>query len=216
MTHAVAFDMDGLIFNSEDLYDEATDVILGRKGKRFSNEVKLEMMGLPGPQAIEILIRSYDLTDSPEELFHLFDVEMERLFATKLELMPGFLDLIHAIETLDLPKCVATSSPRKHAQLALGKFDLLERFQFVLTAEDVTLGKPNPEIYLTAASKLGIQVEKMAILEDSINGSKAAAASGAVTIAVPTKHGVGLDYSHADLVADTLCDPKIYELIGLH
>ena len=214
-TCAVAFDMDGLIFNTEDLYDEATETVLNRRGKSFSNEVKLAMMGRPGPVAIDILREAYALTESPEEIFEETKILMHGLMESKLDLMPGFLKLLDQIKAKGWQTAVATSSTRSFTDIALGKFELHEEFHFILTAEDVTNGKPHPEIYQTAAVRFGVETNRMFVFEDSVTGSRAAAEAGATTIAVPTRHGKGLDYSHAKLVANTLNDPKIAELLGL-
>ena len=84
----------------------------------------------------------------------------------------------------------------------------------ILTADDVPNGKPHPDIYLAAAKQLGVEPENMLALEDSFTGSKAASASGAYTIAIPTTHSREMDFSHVDQVAESLADEKITELFG--
>ena len=82
----------------------------------------------------------------------------------------------------------------------------------MLTAEDVTHGKPHPEIYLTAASRMGVEPLSMLVQEDSQTGSTAAVAAGAVTIAIPTRHSLGMDFSHVHRVVDRLDDDWIMDL----
>jgi beta-phosphoglucomutase-like phosphatase (HAD superfamily) len=79
----------------------------------------------------------------------------------------------------------------------------------------VVNGKPNPEIYLAAARRLGVRPAEMAVFEDSENGCLAAARAGAFTIAVPGEHSRGHDFSMASLVADSLADPRVYDALGL-
>jgi len=208
----VTFDMDGLMFNTEDLYDQVTGIVLQRRGKSVDLALKQKMMGLPGRNAYEVLQRDLQLSD-PYEVFHQ---EMEEIFAERLPRqiakMQGLDDLLDLLESHQIPKGVATSSTRKFAQAALGCFDLISRFEFVLTGEDVVQGKPHPEIYLRSAQQLGVHPQQMLALEDSWNGSRAAVAAGAFTVAVPTEHSLGLDFSHVDLVVSTLADQRLLQL----
>ena len=128
--------------------------------------------------------------------------------------MPGLSALLTFLEQNKIPKCVATSSHRQFVTEALGCFDLEPRFEFLLTAEDVQNGKPAPDVYLKAAAQLGIKPAELMVLEDSEIGSRAAAAAGAFTIAVPTSHSVDGDFSHVNHVADSLNDPMIQEALS--
>ena len=84
----------------------------------------------------------------------------------------------------------------------------------MLTSEDVQEGKPHPEIYLLAAATHQVDPAEMLVLEDSVLGSQAGVASGAVTVAVPGRHSLGMDYGHVEHVASSLADSLIYDLIG--
>ncbi|MFT5301672.1 MAG: HAD superfamily hydrolase (TIGR01509 family) [Mariniblastus sp.] len=211
---AVAFDMDGLMFNTEDLYDQVGQVLLERRGQEFTLDLKLEMMGLPGRVAFEIMRKRCQLSESVEQLQAETNEIFHGILPAEIATMPGLETLLGVIEGLNLPKAVATSSHRKFATEALGYFELEPRFEFVLTSEDVTQGKPHPEIYLTAAARLGVEPQNLLVLEDSHTGSTAASAAGAFTIAVPTSHSLALDFSHVDRVASRLDDPLVLELFG--
>ena len=209
---AVAFDMDGLMFNTEDLYDQVGQMLLAKRGHDFTRELKLAMMGLPGPVAFEVMRQRCGIEDSVEQLQSEADQIFAKMLPAQIEMMPGLETLLEKLESIGIPKAVATSSHRQFADQALGHFDLQPRFEFVLTADDVTQGKPHPEIYLTTASRLGISPDSMLVLEDSLTGSKAAAAAGAFTIAVPTRHSLGSDFSHVHCVADHLMDQVVLDL----
>ena len=210
---AVAFDMDGLMFNTEDLYDEVGDTLLQRHGQRFTRQLKLEMMGRPGQEALAIMKHRCNLPQSVAELRE----EVRRIFSDvlpgRIEMMAGLAALLEFLEQQKIPKCVATSSHRQFATEALASFELEPRFEFVLTADDVKNGKPDPEVYLAAAQRLGVRTEQLLVLEDSVIGSRAAVAAGAFTIAVPTTHSVGGDFSHVNHVAESLLDPMIRNLL---
>lgn len=209
---AVAFDMDGLMFNTEDLYDQVGEILLQRRGHSFTRELKLEMMGLPGPKAFEIMRQRCSLDDSIETLQQETDEIFVDMLPREIRLMPGLESLLQRIESLNVPKAVATSSHRQFATKALGFFDLEPRFEFILTSEDITEGKPHPEIYLTAATRLDVAPREMLVLEDSYTGSRSAAAAGAYTIAVPTEHSAEMDFSHVDQIAKRLDDELIMRL----
>jgi len=210
---AVIFDMDGLMFNTEDIYNTVGDAILKPRGHEFSRALKLLMIGLPGTKAFQVMIDHCKLDDTPEAL----ESECAKMFAELLprevQTMPGLMRLLERLEQLEIPKAVATSSHLRFAKIALNQFGLMPRFKFVLTAESVVNGKPHPDIYLLAADKMELEPSQLLVLEDSVTGSRAAAAAGTTVIAVPTRHSVGCDYSHVDHVAQSLEDPIIYQTI---
>jgi HAD superfamily hydrolase (TIGR01509 family) len=205
--------MDGLMFNTEDLYNLAGERLLEPRGQKFTRELKLAMMGLPGKEAFAVMIDHCNLDDSVEQLQTETDQIFQTLLPEKIEMMPGLQTLLAAIDDAGLPRAVATSSHRNFADRALGHFDLQAGFQFVLTAEDVTNGKPDPEVYLTAGDKLGVAADSMLVLEDSVFGSRAAVAAGAFTVAIPTEFSRDQDYSHADAVVDRLDSPEVLKWI---
>jgi beta-phosphoglucomutase-like phosphatase (HAD superfamily) len=96
----------------------------------------------------------------------------------------------------------------------LSPFGWTPRFEFILTAENVTHGKPHPEIYLTAAQQFGVEPARLLVLEDSQNGCRAAVAAGACVVAVPGDHSREHDFAGTSLIADSLADPRIRELLG--
>lgn len=212
---AVVFDMDGLMFNTEDVYTSVGSELLRRRGYEFTAELKHGMMGLRPQPAFELVIRECHLTESWQELA----AESNRLFLEllddRLRPMPGLMTLLDALEKAGIPKAIGTSSGRELVNACLGPFDLERRFQFVLTAEDVVHGKPDPEIYRTAARRLATPPEEIVVLEDSQNGCLAAAAAGTCVVAVPGDHSRQHDFSMAALVVDSLDDPRLYRLLGI-
>ncbi len=209
---AVTFDMDGLMFNTEDLYDRVGQILLEARGQDFTLELKLAMMGLPGSVAWEVMRQRCGIDDSVEQLQAEADQIFSSMLPAEIRTMPGLEAILSKLESHNIPKAVATSSHRRFASQALGHFDLQPRFEFVLTSDDVTHGKPHPEIYLTAARRLGVDPGSMLVLEDSQTGSRAAAAAGAYTVAIPTQHSRGMDFSHTHHVADRLDDDWIMNL----
>ena len=153
---AVVFDMDGLMFNTEDVYDQVGSILLERRGRSFTREIKMSIMGLPGPRAYEVLRQRCQLQDSVEQLSSESDAIFLELLPSEIAMMPGLESLLTFLEAKSIPKAIATSSNRQLATFALAQFDLEPRFEFVLTGDDIENGKPNPDIYLLAAKKLKV------------------------------------------------------------
>jgi HAD superfamily hydrolase (TIGR01509 family) len=212
---AVVFDLDGLMFNTEELYQEVGGELLRRRGHIFTGELLDQMMGRPSRVALQIMIDWHGLRDTTEQLADETDEIFAGILDTRLEMMPGLSDLLAALEQASLPKAIATSSRRRFLTNVLARFDLEPRFAFTLTAEDVINGKPDPEIYQTAARRFGLEPGQILVLEDSQNGCLAAAAAGTIAVAVPGGHSRRHDFSGATLIADSLADPRIYGLLGI-
>jgi HAD superfamily hydrolase (TIGR01509 family) len=212
---AVVFDLDGLMFNTEALYHQVGGELLRRRGKAFGPDLLDQIMGRRTTVALQMMIDWHELPDSVEALVAESTEIFSVILDTELAQMPGLSDLLEALEVAKIPKAVATSSSRTFTLRVLGKFDLARRFRFLLTAEDVTEGKPDPEIYRTAAARLGVEPQEMMVLEDSYNGCQAAIAAGAYAVAVPGGHSLSQDFSGANLIADSLADPRIYAALGL-
>ena len=197
MPRAVVFDMDGLMFNTEDVYTRVGTELLRRRGHEFTSELKDAMMGLRPQPTFEVMIDHCGLDEPWDRLAEESNTIFVGLLDEHLEVLPGLPELLDALEAAGIPKAIATSSDRRLARACLAPFDLEPRFEFLLTAADVEHGKPHPEIYLTAAARLGVAPEEALVLEDSHNGCRAAAAAGTLTIAVPGDHSRGHD-THAE------------------
>lgn len=212
---AVVFDLDGLMFNTEELYFEVGGELLRRRGKQVTRELLDQMMGRQARQALQIMIDWHGLDDTVETLQRDNDEIFAGLLQTRLAPMPGLLDLLAALEAAGIPKAIGTSSRRKFVDTALNRFHLALRFQFILTAENITQGKPHPEIYLTAAERFGLRPAEVLVLEDSQNGCRAAVAAGTFAVAVPGDHSRAHDFTGASLIAIGLYDERIYAALGL-
>ena len=210
----VVFDLDGLLVNTEELYQHVGTELLARRGRTFDADLLDRMMGRPQQVSLQIMIDWHGLADTIETLA----TETREIFAslldTRLETMPGAVDLVDTLVQRGIPRGVATSSGPEFAHDVLGRVGLRDRFGFILTSADVTHGKPHPEIYETAADRLGTRPSSMLVFEDSENGCRAAVAAGAVVVAVPGGHSRRHDFSGARLVAESLADPRIGVLLG--
>lgn len=215
LPRAVVFDLDGLMFNTEDLYQLVGTELLRRRGHEFTPELLDQMMGRPSAVALQIMIDTHALDATVAQLVTETDEIFPEILRTKLAPMPGLIELLAALESRQIPKGIATSSRRSFVVRVLGQFGYQPRFAPILTSEDITQGKPHPEIYLLAAQRLGIQPGEMLVLEDSQNGCRAAVAAGAIAVAVPGGHSLRHVFSGAAFIADSLADRRIYDRLGL-
>jgi HAD superfamily hydrolase (TIGR01509 family) len=200
------------MFNTEHIFDLAGHELLQRRSLRMTDEIRNSMLGRRAPEAFQNLL---DLTGLDEPMDSLID-EARAIFMgmldDHLQPMPGLFELIDHIISRPLPVAVATSSHRDYVEDLLGRYKILEKFDALLTMEDVIRGKPDPEIYLLAADRLGVAPTEMIVFEDSEAGTKAASAAGAVTISVPHHYTASHDFSSATHVVSNLSDLRIYEL----
>ena len=210
---AVVFDLDGLMLNTEDVFDLAGKELLARRGLKMTDEIHHAMLGRRPDEAFQAM---KDLSGITDEISALKD-ETRELFAEfaedHLTEMPGLRGLLELIDSREIPRAVATSSPRDYMVTMLSRFNLLDGFSVTLTAEDVVNGKPDPEIYLLAADQLHVSPAETLVLEDSETGTRAAAAAGTFVVSVPNKHTCHGDFSMASLRVGSLNDSKLHRII---
>lgn len=212
---AVTFDLDGLMFNSEELYQEVGSILLGRRGKEFTSDLLDQMMGRQTHKALGVMIEYHQLDATADQLAAESGEIFLDLLPARLQPMPGLMELLAALESAAIPKAIATSSSRPFVERALGLFNLAPRFLFVLTAEDVEHGKPAPDVYLLAAERHGVAPREMMVLEDSQNGCAAAVAAGAFAVAVPHGQSMSHKFPGVQFVATSLADRRIYDAMGV-
>jgi len=210
---AVAFDLDGLMFNTEDLYVRVADDMLTRRNLTLDMRLIHNMMGRPARVALPLMIDWYKLDESVEQLERETQDIFFRILPASLRPMPGLLDLLQELEQRGCAKAIATSSRRDYVDRVLEIAQLPAQFDFMLTADDVLHGKPDPEIYRTAAERFGVVPREMVVLEDSVNGCRAALAAEAITVAVPTEQSQHQEYPPVQLRASSLSDVRLWQLM---
>ena len=184
MIGAVVFDLDGLLLDSEELWDEVREQLVKERGGCWSAQAQRDMMGMSSPEWSRYLHDELGLAESPEEL----NVEVVRRMAGRyreaLPVVPGAADAVRRIATA-FPLGLASSSNRPLIDLALDLMGLTRLFRTTVSSEEVGSGKPAPDVYLEAARRLGTDPSRVAAVEDSHNGIRSARAAGMRVIAVP-------------------------------
>ena len=211
LLRAAAFDMDGLMFNTEEVYFHVGTRLMERRGCVYTPELCSAIMGCPPQVSFETMIRWNHLSDTWQELHEESERTFFEILDTYLAPMPGLFVLLDFLEAHDIPRAICTSSSRAVMRGVTSRFDLEKRFNFTITADDITQGKPHPEIYLRAADRFGVKPGEMMVLEDSCNGCRAGANAEAFVVAVPAEHSRHMDFSCASMIAGALDDPKILE-----
>jgi HAD superfamily hydrolase (TIGR01509 family) len=213
---AVVFDLDGLLIDTEGVFAEAARRVLARRGATLDPAFFATMMGTPGRDALPRFRDRYGIAEPLDSLA----AEYKAAFAAVLAgahppLMPGAIRLFERLEQAGLPKAIATSSTRDYVDSVFAPHGLLDRFAFVLTSDDVIHGKPHPEVYALAANRLGLPPASVIVLEDSVNGLRAAKAAGCRCVVVPHEQTTQGELATADFVASGLDDPALWELLAV-
>jgi HAD superfamily hydrolase (TIGR01509 family) len=210
---AVVFDLDGLMFDTEALFYRVSCEALAARGKTFTAEMMQAMLGRRAVDAAQSWKTLAGLDDSPEALLAEVRQRFFALVDTAVHPTPGLFVLLEHLARRNLPLAVATSSRRAYADRLLSQHGLLGRFQFILGSEDVTKGKPDPEIYLLAAERFAVPVNSLLVLEDSPAGLAAARGAGAFAVGVPHEHSPAQALHDADLIVSRLDEPTLLALI---
>lgn len=202
----VIFDMDGVLVDSEPIFLSAINRLITNEGVDPISEEENEkyLLGTTVELTWERLKEMRHLTASTPTYIERYDKLVRQVLIEELTPQPGVNRLLDECVQRRLPKAVASSALRSWVNLKLNAIKLGGAFDVVLGGDDVTNGKPNPEIYRLAAQCLGLPPQSCIAIEDSPVGIAAAVGSGAYTIAVRTYFTRNLDISQANLVLDSL------------
>lgn len=183
---AVLLDMDGTLLDTEKVYFNS--LVAALNASDYADDAVAlghAMVGLPGPACEAMLLDRYGETFPLAEVNRAFLVNRDRFMEAGLSLKPGTLELLDGLAAADCPMAIVTSSSRSSAERNLSLAGIRSRFDTILTLDDVTRGKPSPDLYLLAARRLGFAPQVCIAVEDSNHGVAASHAAGAITIMVP-------------------------------
>lgn len=182
---AVIFDMDGLLFDTEALWNEALLAAAAEAGHQVPSEIVTRSTGLRRSQCGD-LFRSHFGEDFRFEDFHAdWRRHFWRIAENRPALKPGVTELLDILDQLRLPRAIATSSSRASVERHLTAHGLSDRFDQTVCRGDYQSGKPAPDPFLKAAERLGVEPRLCLALEDSHIGVRSAAAAGMMTVMVP-------------------------------
>jgi beta-phosphoglucomutase len=204
---AVLWDLDGVLVDSTQHHYEAFQQLLGERSRDLAEAEFAPLFGLPNATILERLLGKL----SPEEVQDLA-ARKEHLFrqriAGRVRALPGAEGLVRRLSASGSPQAIVSSAPQANVELILGSLGLEQAITTIVGEEDVRRGKPDPEGFLTAAARLGVEPAKCVVFEDAPAGLTAAKAAGMRCIGVATTRPAE-KLAHADLVVQTLDDPAV-------
>ena len=184
MIDAVVFDMDGVLIQSEEVWDDVREKYVRERGGRYDSEIQRAMMGMSSPEWSRYLHEHAGVPDEPDAI----NVEVVRLmlaaYRDHLPLIPGALDAVRRLAAR-FPLGLASSSNRELIDTVLDVAGLAPLFAATVSSEEVAHGKPAPDVYLEAAGRLGIAPGRCTAVEDSHGGIRSAKGAGMRVVAIP-------------------------------
>jgi HAD superfamily hydrolase (TIGR01509 family) len=182
---AIIFDMDGLLFDTETLYQEAILLAAAEGGHEIAVDVFNRTVGLPWAESRALLLSHFGEAFRVDEFQATWVRHFWVIAETRLALKPGALELLDTLDQFRLPRAIATSSSRRTVERHLTAHNLMGRFEEIVAHGDYDRGKPAPDPFLKAAERLGVEPRLCLALEDSHNGIRSASSAGMMTIMVP-------------------------------
>ena len=183
---AIVFDLDGVLVDSEQVWDDVRRAVVTDRGGRWTDEATAAMQGMSTPEWARYLT-TLGAAGSPDELARAVIEAMADRYRAHVPLLPGAVEAVTALSKW-WPLGVASSSPPELIRVVLTAAGLTARFRVTVSSEEVPRGKPAPDVYHAAAMKLIAEPATCVAVEDSANGLRAAAAAGMVVVAVPNPH----------------------------
>ena len=184
MVEAVIFDLDGVLVDSEHVWDEVRERLAGERGGRWHARAQADMMGMSSVEWSRYMRDVIGLTETPEEINREVVERMLERYRDELPLIDGAVEAVGRLaEAFRL--AVASSSNRPLIETVLETAGIAHLFEVTVSSEEVERGKPAPDVYLEAARRLALPPERCAAVEDSSNGIRAAHAAGMRVLAIP-------------------------------
>ena len=184
MIQAVVFDLDGVLVDSEPVWEQVRRQVVAEHGGQWAPDAQRRLMGMSTPEWAAYLSRDLGVGLSPDQVATLVVDRMAARYADQVPLMDGAAEAVHRIAAR-WPLGVASSSPPRLIETVLRSAGLRSCFSAAMSTEQVARGKPAPDIYLAVAAALGFPPGDCAAVEDSANGLRSAAAAGLRVIGIP-------------------------------
>jgi HAD superfamily hydrolase (TIGR01509 family) len=184
---AVVFDLDGVLLDSEQVWDEAREELARERGGRWHERAQRDMMGMSSTEWSRYMHDVIGLAEPPEAINEDVVRRMERRYGERLPLLPGAREAVERLAAR-WPLGLASSSNRPLIDLVLEVSGFGRYFRATVSSEEVSRGKPAPDVFLEAARRLGVAPERVAVVEDSENGIRAGRTAGMRVVAIPNAH----------------------------
>jgi HAD superfamily hydrolase (TIGR01509 family) len=181
---AVVFDLDGVLLQSEEVWDSVRERFVRERGGRYDANVQRAMMGMSAPEWSRYLHEEAGVPDNPQAINRDIVALMLEAYGRKLPLLPGAVEAVRRAAAV-FPLGLASSSNREVFEAVLELGGLSDFFRATVSSEEVARGKPAPDVYLEAARRLGVPPERCTAVEDSHAGIRSAKSAGMRVVAIP-------------------------------
>jgi HAD superfamily hydrolase (TIGR01509 family) len=212
---AVVFDLDGVIVDSEHVWDEVRQELAAERGGRWHDRASRDMMGMSSREWSRYMHDVIGLEEPPEEINAEVVRRLKAVYRENLPLIPGAVEAVKRLAAR-WPLGLASSSNREVIDLVLEASGLAGHFSATVSSEEVAQGKPAPDVYLETARRLGVEPDRCAAVEDSENGIRSAKAARMRTIAIPNPRYPPDEaaLAEADVLLDSVAELKP-DVVGL-
>ena len=211
---AVLFDLDGVIVDSKEVHYLAFKRLADEEGLAFGPEDFKKIFGMHNNDIFPILFGGPVPQERIDALAEHKEAFVRDMVRGRVEALPGVKGLIPALHAAGFYLAIGTSTPLANVELILGELELRNYFRFIISAEDVTEGKPNPQVFLLGAQRLGIPPERCVVVEDAVAGVQAAHNGGMKALAVTTNHSREA-LGKAERVVDSLAEVGPEDMLAL-
>jgi HAD superfamily hydrolase (TIGR01509 family) len=204
---AVVFDLDGVLIDSEPVWEQVRRQYVAEHGGRWRPDSQQRLMGMSTPEWSSYLATELGVDAPPSRIAHEVVEEVGRRYETDLPLMPGAVEAVQRLASR-WPLGLASSAARPLIDRVLAATGMTSLFEVTVSTEEVRRGKPAPDVYLAVAERLAVAPAQTVAVEDSSNGLRSASAAGMVVVAVPhPRYPPAPDaLARADLVLRSLDD----------
>ncbi len=205
MLQAVIFDMDGVIIDSEPIYEEINRQIFSELGIKVDQKKYSQYIGVTNQEMWSDIKREYSLPFPVNKLKEMqLSRSLEYMREGNKEPIPGIWELLNDLKKRDIYTALASSSSRQLVEVTLAGLQLDGYFDVMLSGDNVSRGKPEPEIFYNTASLLQVSPHCCIVIEDSNHGVKAAKAAGMICIGFQNPNSIKQDLTEADFIVDDL------------
>jgi len=217
MIEAVIFDLDGVLVQSEEVWERVRRRFVEDNGGTWHQQSHRHMMGVSTAAWVDYLVSDLGVRLPPDEVAKRVIGELLADSSRQLPLLPGAVEAVRGLAT-ELRLAVASGSPISLIDAVLRGASIRGLFEVVVSSDEVAAGKPAPDVYFEACSRLGVEPSRCVVVEDSANGIRSAAAAGTRIIAIPNRRyppeSEALRLAHAVLPDIRALTPEVMTRLG--